>query len=1031
MADTNPTKNYEKDADDQSLQTVAYMFAGLAMMLNIRLSYSAAPYALLRFKLPENLFSVFVRTTSSALELWCIPSMLLGNIMEQFFINTQDEPSNHYLGFKHEASDLQDKAGTLKGTATTQSEIELASTYLTDLDNDNNAETKLEAKARDLAGKAKTLHEEAGKITDPPELNYHATRLKEAAKNDSKSGLHQKAEELEQAAKRPGDASGQANQVIQAFETVEKNYNKLMAEYKKILEKKEMTTKLSSEDKDKVTDVVKAYLDVKNTYYQMLITYRIKKKANTEIGDGIGDGMILHKAIELYSAANKLAEAPELKAPEGQQDQDPHKELKEQLRGLATKLKAAVGDTGLQQALSELKKAAEPNQAEQIVTNALDVITKYKKVEGAYEKVKERESDYTKLANDKYGPVKEAFNALEEKFSPLKKSIENVLKLRVQELANKSEDLSKKAGALDISDLREKATQLANAASESSTGLQQKALLLVAAINSDTKVTTQAIDVIQQFEEVTDKYKELAKLQKYKQLLKSALEKQGQTLSSEEENVKEVYEAYNDLNTLYNKILNFTKVKHYSEQLNNAATPSSVNARNAIKYFNSLVDSYDKLGDNKSIVQSQLENLKSVYSDAVYFYKKCVLAWPSIITNWLNFLTFVILLIIYVTGGDNGHVTGYYWIMAISGFVFGINMVLVYAVDYRYLAFYMAGENSFPMVTSLILYFATSIFGNRRKYNSDFLVVLIDISIAILIALVASVLWTVAFYKYKTPIGGGGTPDWPQIISPIAMVIVGMGLVYSIYPGIAPGMIVPFYLIDKIEMVLLIATAFPPIIIAFLRKYKPSWSPQTDFLLQNFKFKFGGWTEYRADKPDSGWPVKEGDSVHGWIWHFFDILIPLQISLAVIFIYSLHYRDSSIARSIINQPKMSTFLSIIFYMCHEILLALGFPGMVGNNGAGGAVLLPVQYVGALLMVFLAFYSIGYITEYKKHDPCSWPTEGMTKWNALCYWLKMASKITNKNFKQLFTTDSRRDLLIILFKCVNWVNRKSKLIAYIL
>ncbi|XP_953910.1 Tpr-related protein family member, putative [Theileria annulata] len=396
---------------------------------------------------------------------------------------------------------------------------------------------------------------------------------------------------------------------------------------------------------------------------------------------------------------------------------------------------------------------------------------------------------------------------------------------------------------------------------------------------------------------------------------------------------------------------------------------------------------------------------------------------PSIVTNWLNFLTFVILLIFFVTGGDNGHVTGYYWIMAISGFVFGINMVLVYAVDYRYLAFYMAGENSFPMVTSAILYFATSIFGNRRKYNSDYLVVLIDISIAILIAFVASVLWTLAFYFYKTPLGGAGDPDW-TVASPIAMVIVGMGLVYSIYPGIAPGMIVPFYLIDKIEMVLLVATAVPPIIIAFLRKYKPNWSPQTQFLLYNYRF--GGWTEYNDHKekeqgdPSKGY-VKDNDAlVHAWIWHFFDILIPLQICLAIIFIYSLHYRDSHISRSIINQPKMSTFLTIIFYMCHEILLALGFPGMVGNNGAGGKVLLPVQYVGALLMVFLAFYSIGYITEYKRHDPSQWPTEGMTKWNALCYWLKMASKITNKNFKQLFTTDLRRDLNVSKNNMVNTI-----------
>uniref|UniRef100_A0A3B0MS22 Theileria-specific sub-telomeric protein, putative n=1 Tax=Theileria annulata TaxID=5874 RepID=A0A3B0MS22_THEAN len=592
--DSNPTTNYQQDEQDETLNIVAYMFAGLAMMLNIRLSYSAAPYALLRFKLPENLFSVFVRTTSSALELWCLPSMLLGNIMEQVYNHTQD---------------------------------------------------------------------------NVPEV--HANNLKNA-------------------------------------------YEKLK-----------------------------------------------------------------NKATALYTRASGLGDD-------------------------FNNLKTAVGD-------------------------------------------------------------------------------------------------------------------------------------------NDTAGTT---------------------------TLRQAL-----------------------------------------AQLNSDA--SSVNASKVFEKFNDVVAKYNGLGSNeKEKVKSAFEDLQEEYSNAIYQYKWHLLTMPSMITNWLNFLTFVILFIVYISGGDQGHVTGYYWIMAISGFVFGINMVLVYAVDYRYLPYYIAGENSFPIVTSAILYFATSIFGNRRKYNSDYLVVLIDISISIFIALVAAVLWTVAFWKYRAPKAVPDTPNLP-VISPVLLVIVGMGLVYSIYPGIAPGMIVPFYLIDKIEMVLLILTTFPPLIFAFTTRFAPNWSPKTNYVWhgpQATNNGFGGWTTY-IDKGDNhGFYIGEDECkddsehfpVHGNLWHFFDILAPLQILLAIIFIYSIHYRDSSISRSIVNQPKMSTLLTIVFYMCHEIMLATGFPGLVCNNGVTW-VLLPTQWVGALLMVFLAFYSIGYITEYKRHDPSEWPTDGMTWWNSVCYWLKMASKITNKNFKQLFTT----------------------------
>uniref|UniRef100_A0A3B0MXY5 Theileria-specific sub-telomeric protein, putative n=1 Tax=Theileria annulata TaxID=5874 RepID=A0A3B0MXY5_THEAN len=478
-----------------------------------------------------------------------------------------------------------------------------------------------------------------------------------------------------------------------------------------------------------------------------------------------------------------------------------------------------------------------------------------------------------------------------------------------------------------------------------------------------------------------------------------------------------------------------------------------------------------------------------------------VIIIPSIISQWLNFLTYVILFVVYVAGGDRGHLTLFYLVIAISGFVFGINMVLLYAVDWNYIPVYMVGENSFPIVTSFMHYISTLIFGNRRKWNSDFLIVYIDIWVAIVISFVAAVLWTLGYGIYRDtktnvityPKGNGtvavtiGTPgddgkckaaegtltitgitngttkgagakdlDGPtltlnlkatdttgkaaplvtledtegsvnanvevdtnnnkltvkytqgdygnkkcieieikgitkqsaavhyghiftdsfdttaphwQIISPTLMVIVGMGLVYAIYPGIAPGMIVPFYLIDKIEMVLLIATFFPPIIVATLQKVKPEYSPKTKFASPSEGM--GGWKYYEY----TDWSGSAQTAANASFYHAFDILLVIKISLAAIFIYSLHYRDSSLSRSIVNQPKMSTALSIIFYMCHECLLALGFPGIIGNNGST-YVMLPAQYVGALFMIFLAFYSEGYIIEYKSHDPAHWPTEGI-------------------------------------------------------
>ncbi|XP_953913.1 Tpr-related protein family member, putative [Theileria annulata] len=475
----------------------------------------------------------------------------------------------------------------------------------------------------------------------------------------------------------------------------------------------------------------------------------------------------------------------------------------------------------------------------------------------------------------------------------------------------------------------------------------------------------------------------------------------------------------------------------------------------------------------------------SLASKTLKFYAIIV---PSIVAQWLNFLTYVILLFVYLAGGDSGRLTTFYWTIAASGFVFGISNVFVFAANFNYIPIYIAGENCFPALTSFIHYLATLMFGNRRKYDSDFLIVFIDILVAIIISLVAAIVWTWAYgicqdavteckitkdsaggnkltIEYKdakesdppkvkeadytnppTPPAGtnynytvkhtatknitytfklteqlagtkdanvtieyghihasgfSGTGAKESLISPLLIVLVGMGLVYAIYPGIAPGMIVPFYLIDKIEMVLLIATIFPPVIIALLQKFKPNWSPKTNYVWhgdEDPKTGLQGWRKYASTHVGGpGDCGSESKDIHAWIWHFFDLVVPIMIILAYLFIYSLHYRDSNISHAIVNQPKMSTALTIIFYMCHEISLAVGFAGMVGN-GAEYTVL--AQMVGAFLMVFLALYSEGYLIEYKRHDPAHCPTEGMTKWNAFCYWTKKTSKITNHILRYL-------------------------------
>ncbi|XP_951893.1 Tpr-related protein family member, putative [Theileria annulata] len=106
-----------------------------------------------------------------------------------------------------------------------------------------------------------------------------------------------------------------------------------------------------------------------------------------------------------------------------------------------------------------------------------------------------------------------------------------------------------------------------------------------------------------------------------------------------------------------------------------------------------------------------------------------------------------------------------------------------------------------------------------------------------------------------------------------------------------------------------------------LIKYAQEYSPKTEYqggaMLIKYAQEYSPKTEYQGGTGFVGW-TSEGPG----FYHAFDIFLVIKISLAYIFIYSIHYRDSFMCSAIINQPKMSTALSIIFYMCHEILIGL-------------------------------------------------------------------------------------------------------------
>uniref|UniRef100_A0A3B0MHZ3 Uncharacterized protein n=1 Tax=Theileria annulata TaxID=5874 RepID=A0A3B0MHZ3_THEAN len=308
-------------------------------------------------------------------------------------------------------------------------------TNLTDLNTGGTAQTGLATKAATLKEKATALNgaanaivTEAAKDGSPlKDLSGPATQLKDAAKNGS-NGLFEKAQAL--AGNSGGDASEQADGVIDAFDAVEKKYEALM--------KKAETNKLTNDER--VIEVVKEFHAVKTTYYQMLITYRIKKKATL-----------------FHQAASKLQTEAKGAGPD-------------------TPLKALQSNASSE--MGNLVQKADKLQRINVGTESdANIVSNYLKVEGAYIAL---ETMKQFKAAEGVPQVK----TVKTKFDALKKSYVNVLKLRIQELATLAQDLYTKADTLSaVNELQSPANALRDAASHTSGGLKEKAESLATSIS--------------------------------------------------------------------------------------------------------------------------------------------------------------------------------------------------------------------------------------------------------------------------------------------------------------------------------------------------------------------------------------------------------------------------------------------------------------------------------------------------------------------------------------------------------------------
>ncbi|EAN33126.1 Tpr family protein [Theileria parva strain Muguga] len=361
----------------------------------------------------------------------------------------------------------------------------------------------------------------------------------------------------------------------------------------------------------------------------------------------------------------------------------------------------------------------------------------------------------------------------------------------------------------------------------------------------------------------------------------------------------------------------------------------------------------------------------------------------SIGIHWLFFFINVVLFFVYVTGGEEGHLTDFYWALAFSAFVYGMNIPFSMKLGGDNIVYFLATIQVSGIFTSVYHFIFLRLFGNKRKYDTDFHIITWQLFLSIIITGASASVWT------KVYVGNGGNEtekcgknedssgDSFHAISPMIMCIFAQGVVYVFYPAIAPGLLVDFRHVNKIDQALLIMAPIPYITIAIL----------------------DATNETKVYSPKNKW---EGGKEY---WHGTLLFIPVMCICGFLFIRALHYPYSGASLAIVNKPGMVGFLTILFYVSHIVLLAVGYAGVGPNwNSTGSTV---NGFLTNLSMILLIFLAEGYINEFKKHDRAYWPTTGLSNRRAFGFWFDKALQNGFKNLMAIFTRDLRRDLLSAL------------------
>ncbi|AFZ79524.1 hypothetical protein BEWA_023730 [Theileria equi strain WA] len=363
-------------------------------------------------------------------------------------------------------------------------------------------------------------------------------------------------------------------------------------------------------------------------------------------------------------------------------------------------------------------------------------------------------------------------------------------------------------------------------------------------------------------------------------------------------------------------------------------------------------------------------------------------------------LCFVLLLLIYCTGGEQGHLTLYYWGILMASFLLGMCFTTIIDIITANIPLFLLSlplTGVFVSTFHLAFIFFWELFGLS---NINYWLVVCQLIIAICITSINALLYTIAYWYEEDSkpasnnSGGGGSTGEAQgqttqnndgfmtalskAWSPILLNALGYGIHNAFYPSIAPYKLTDVGTGYNIDLVVLFTSALAPITILILKS--------------------------KNIGPNKPW--KGNDATWHGAWLFFLV----EMTCAAIFICGLHYPESATSRAIRGSGRSIGFLTVLYDFCAQSVRSITTNGadMQGAGGSNSAMNTLNSFLHSFTQVIFAFLGDGYVKTYSKyeHDRDKWPTKHYGNSRAFRYWIWTATKVSFGNIGTAFTTDVR-------------------------